>query len=105
MRAGSLRHVAELWNPSTVSTDFSTRAGYALVASGIRCSLRPIRAGEQRGERQDAGMASVEIRMRWDPAVQTGSRLVVDGVTHEVLFPHDPTGLRRELWLPCKVVQ
>lgn len=104
MRAGRLRFVAELQNPSSTGSQYSTSVGYSTVDSKVRVDVQPLSGTEMRGVQQQGGSVSAEIFMRYHPLVTSASRLVVNGVTYEVAAPVNLNNRNRGLRLQCKVV-
>ena len=105
MKAGRLRWVATLKNPSATGDDYSTAgSGFTTVATDIRCEVKYLNGRELIAAKQTGADVSVEIICRYRADITSASRLEVDGVTYEVISPI-PVGQRRQdLRLQCKVI-
>lgn len=104
MRAGRLRFIASLQNPSDTGDAYSTAAGYATVATGLRVDVVPLNGKEVRSSQQDGSEITVEIYARYRSDITAASRLVVDGATYEVVVPINLRNRNRDLRLQCKAV-
>lgn len=104
MRAGTLRFVAALANPSNTGDAYSTKKGYSQIATDIRCGLRFLNGREIEAAKQTGSDVQVEIIVRPDSRISQASRLTVDSVTYEVSAVV-PFGAHNRDWrLLCKVV-
>lgn len=104
MRSGNLRQVATLQNPAATGDAYSTAQGYAATATGVRVGVNPLSGRELRAARQDGSVVDAEIVTWYRADITAASRLVVDGLTYQVVAVIDKGNRHREMRLQCKVV-
>ncbi|POP53066.1 phage head closure protein [Zhongshania marina] len=104
MRAGPMRFVATLQNPSATGDEYSTVGGYAVTATGVRVGIRNVSGKETHAAKQTGSEVGVELNTRYRSDITGASRFVVGATTYEVLYVNNVGMRNRELRLPCKVV-
>lgn len=105
MMAGRLRELAALHNPSTTGDALSS-ATDAYVDTGltVRCSLKYLNGRELEASKQTGSEITVEIFVRPDSNITSGSRLVIDSTTFEVVAIVPVSRRNRDWRLQCKAI-
>lgn len=105
MRSGILNRIATLQNLATGGDAYnSSGTSYATATAGLFVGVNPVSGKELRGEKQDGSEITAEITTWYRADITAGSRIVVDGVTWEVLYIIDPKFKHVEMRLQCKAV-
>ena len=105
VRAGKLRHVVTLQQPTTAGDAYNSKStGYSNVGED-RISFEPLNGRELHEAKQTGSELVARVRMRYRDDIKSSWRIVMDGVTYEVVDPPiDRKHHKTELEMLVKVV-
>jgi len=105
MRSGTLNRIGTLKNLATGGDAYNTGGTtYATATEGLRLGVNTLSGKELRADQQTGSEVQAEITTWYRSDIVSGSQIVVDGVTWEVLYIIDKHFKHREMRLQCKVL-
>ena len=86
MRSGRLRHLVEIWNPTTTADAMGGRTAAYTLAESVYAEVMPLSAKEYFANQQVQSTVTHRVRMRYTSNLTPKSRIVHDSRTFEVTY-------------------
>jgi hypothetical protein len=106
MRAGSLRHNAEVYTRTSGPDEYGDLKS-GMVLSGVhKCSMKMKYLQERAANGEILSIVRFDLFFRYKPELETlspDSEIVINGRRLYVLTAADPTGRRQMVWITAEV--